>query len=96
MVYSIIRLLLLLLYLLLRGASYPSLTPFECGFSGVGGVRLTFTLHFYKIFLIFVLFDCEVVLLIGFITRGSYIIFLRFIVAIYGSYYLEIYLGSLV
>jgi NADH:ubiquinone oxidoreductase subunit 3 (subunit A) len=72
-------------------------TPYECGFDSVGSVRASFSLHFFKIILVFVIFDLEVVLLISFIRASVYrqLLFIVFMILIYGSYYLEHYLGGL-
>nr|AGG20129.1 NADH dehydrogenase subunit 3 [Lamprotula tortuosa] len=48
-----------------RGANVKELSsPFECGFDPVGGSRIGFSLRFFLIMILFVIFDFETVLLI--------------------------------
>lgn len=44
------------------------LTRFESGFSGVGAV-LKLRLNFFSILIVFIIFDLEIILLIGMITK---------------------------
>lgn len=44
------------------------LTSFERGFSGVGAV-LKLRLNFFSILIVFIIFDLEIILLIGMITK---------------------------
>lgn len=44
------------------------LTSFECGFSGVGAV-LKLSLNFFSILIVFIIFDLEIILLIGMVTK---------------------------
>jgi len=47
------------------------LTSFECGFSGVGAV-LKLSLNFFSILIVFIIFDLEIILLIGMIAKDFY------------------------
>lgn len=73
------------------------LSPFECGFKSIRSLQTTFRLQFFIILLIFILFDLEVVLLMGFlmIVPGGFIIFCIIILFVVGRVYLEWYLGKL-
>jgi NADH:ubiquinone oxidoreductase subunit 3 (subunit A) len=44
------------------------LTRFECGFTGVGAV-LKLSLNFFSILIVFIIFDLEIILLIGMVTK---------------------------
>ncbi len=46
-----------------RVVTKEKLSPYECGFEPFGGARLRFTIHFYLIAILFLVFDLEVVLL---------------------------------
>nr|YP_009442450.1 NADH dehydrogenase subunit 3 [Camallanus cotti]ATO58500.1 NADH dehydrogenase subunit 3 [Camallanus cotti] len=42
-------------------------SPFECGFSVLGGVYSSFSINFFVIMVLFVFFDLEVVMFLGII-----------------------------
>jgi NADH:ubiquinone oxidoreductase subunit 3 (subunit A) len=67
------------------------LRPFECGFRTVGFIHTSFSVHFFIILIIFVIFDLEVVLLIGCLILSSVGIlsFLLIICFVVGGIYLE-------
>lgn len=65
------------------------LWPFECGFTPIGVIQISYTVHFYIILMIFILFDLEVVLLLGSVVLGSAITFHLIIDFIVGGIYLE-------
>ena len=99
----ILRLLIsIVLYLLSFFVSFKiknmnKLSPFECGFRAVGFVHTSFSVHFFIILIIFVIFDLEVVLLVGclILSRVGILSFLLIIFFVVGGIYLEWYLGKL-
>nr|ALO71004.1 NADH deshydrogenase subunit 3 [Pselaphinae sp. 4 EF-2015] len=76
-------------------------SPFECGFDPFKSPRLPFSLHFFLIAMIFLIFDIEISLLIPLIyltnmNSTSYFIIMMifFIILLVGLYY-EWYQGAL-
>lgn len=46
--------------------------PFECGFSRRGSPRLNFSIHFFLVAIVFIIFDIELVLLFPLFLTLSY------------------------
>lgn len=99
LIFFIFRFLLALLsgLIRLRARSHRSLTPFECGFNRVGPVCTSFRLHSYTILLVFVVFDLELCILLGFLLGSGLSLWLFFIYMffIFLTYYIEVVRGSL-
>ena len=77
--------------------SKSKITRFECGFHRVVTLQKSFRIQFFSIILIFVVFDVEVVLFLGFIVKlkvvVSIILLMSFILV---GLWLEWFLGKLV
>lgn len=74
------------------------ISSFECGFVSVGKIQNSFSLHFFIMILMFVIFDLEVVMFVGILVSDlssliSFIILLFFII---GGFYMEWWYGKLV
>ena len=68
---------------------------FESGFSSVGSLTRRFSIHFFILVLIFVIFELEVVLLLTVLYRLRINQFVLIILFILGGIYLEYSIGKL-
>lgn len=73
------------------------MTSFERGFVGVGKIQNAFSIHFFLIIVIFVIFDLEVIIFIRLIASSFYrgLLFLIFWIFALVSLYLEWAFGKL-
>nr|YP_009178993.1 NADH dehydrogenase subunit 3 [Passalurus ambiguus]ALJ93257.1 NADH dehydrogenase subunit 3 [Passalurus ambiguus] len=71
---------------------------FESGFKSVGKVQSAFSIHFFVMMLMFVLFDLEVVMLLGLIVFDLVFILVFLVVFFFvsGGFLMEYYFGKLV
>nr|YP_010956660.1 NADH dehydrogenase subunit 3 [Trachonurus sulcatus]WMY89753.1 NADH dehydrogenase subunit 3 [Trachonurus sulcatus] len=59
-----VALMLVSFWLPLLNPDYDKLSPYECGFDPIGTARLPFSLRFFLIAILFLLFDLEIALLL--------------------------------
>ena len=67
------------------------ISSFECGFISLGKVQNSFSIHFFIVILIFVIFDLEVVIFLGILISDffSIISFIFLLVFVLGGFYIE-------
>ena len=67
------------------------INAFESGFISVGKIQNSFSIHFFIIILIFVIFDLEIVIFLGLLVSdvSSFVRFLILIMFIFGGFYME-------
>nr|YP_010478456.1 NADH dehydrogenase subunit 3 [Nesophrosyne makaihe]UVI59900.1 NADH dehydrogenase subunit 3 [Nesophrosyne makaihe] len=74
---SLILSLMLIMLLLITSISKKSMvdnqsaTPFECGFNPVSYTRLPFSIHFFLIAVLFLVFDIEIIMVLPMILTVS-------------------------
>lgn len=71
--------------------NFFKVSSFESGFKSVGKVQVSFSIHFFVMMLIFVVFDLEVVMLLGLVISDvlSIGIFVFIFMFIAGGLYIE-------
>lgn len=74
------------------------ISSFECGFVSIGKIQNSFSIHFFIMILIFVIFDLEVVIFVGILISdvSSLISFLLLLLFILGGFYIEWWYGKLI
>nr|QEO33936.1 NADH dehydrogenase subunit 3 [Teladorsagia circumcincta]BAV82841.1 NADH dehydrogenase subunit 3 [Teladorsagia circumcincta] len=99
---SIAVFLLVLLYLLnfvisVKKNELLKVSTFESGFVSVGKVQNSFSIHFFIIMLMFVIFDLEVVMFLGLLVSdlNSMIGFMMLMIFIIAGFYMEWWYGKL-
>nr|YP_010519814.1 NADH dehydrogenase subunit 3 [Parazoniolaimus collaris]UXP34591.1 NADH dehydrogenase subunit 3 [Parazoniolaimus collaris] len=95
--------LLILLYMLnfamsIKSGSLSKVNAFESGFLSVGKIQNSFSIHFFIMMLMFVIFDLEIVMFLGLLISdaSSIISFLMLMLFIFGGFYMEWWYGKLI
>nr|UDL72609.1 NADH dehydrogenase subunit 3 [Torquenema toraliforme] len=95
--------LLLMLYLLnfimsVKKMDLLKVGAFESGFLSIGKIQNSFSIHFFIMMLMFVIFDLEIVMFLGLLISdvSSMISFLLLMLFIFGGFYMEWYYGKLI
>nr|YP_010519778.1 NADH dehydrogenase subunit 3 [Cloacina communis]UXP34555.1 NADH dehydrogenase subunit 3 [Cloacina communis] len=95
--------LLLMLYVLNFAMSVKKMDllkvgAFESGFLSVGKIQNSFSIHFFIMMLMFVIFDLEIVMFLGLLISdvSSMVSFLMLMLFIFGGFYMEWWYGKLI
>nr|YP_001700363.2 NADH dehydrogenase subunit 3 [Haemonchus contortus]ABY64770.2 NADH dehydrogenase subunit 3 [Haemonchus contortus] len=103
MVVFITFFLLFVLYILnffisVKKVELIKINTFESGFMSVGKIQNSFSIHFFIMMLMFVIFDLEIVMFLGLLMSdlNSLISFVMLMFFIFVGFYLEWRMGKLV
>nr|YP_002725700.1 NADH dehydrogenase subunit 3 [Bunostomum phlebotomum]ACL50526.1 NADH dehydrogenase subunit 3 [Bunostomum phlebotomum] len=71
---------------------------FESGFLSIGKIQNSFSIHFFVMMLMFVIFDLEIVMFLGLLISdfSSFFSFLILMIFIFGGFYMEWWYGKLI
>nr|YP_003097111.1 NADH dehydrogenase subunit 3 [Angiostrongylus cantonensis]ACT88794.1 NADH dehydrogenase subunit 3 [Angiostrongylus cantonensis] len=103
MVVLITFLLILLLYMVcflmsLKENSLNKVNSFESGFLSLVKVQNSFSIHFFVLMLMFVIFDLEIVMFLGLLVVdvSSVVSFFMLFLFVLGGFYMEWFFGKLI
>nr|YP_003434133.1 NADH dehydrogenase subunit 3 [Chabertia ovina]ACX85215.1 NADH dehydrogenase subunit 3 [Chabertia ovina] len=95
--------LLVLLYAVnftmsIKKVNLLKVNAFESGFLSVGKIQNSFSIHFFVMMLMFVIFDLEIVMFLGLLVSdtSSIISFFMLMMFIFGGFYMEWWYGKLI
>lgn len=85
-------------FLSIKDSVKRKINSFERGFISVGKIQNSFSIHFFIMILMFVIFDLEIVMFLGILISDffSFVSFVFIIFFIIGGFYMEWYYGKLV
>nr|YP_009310869.1 NADH dehydrogenase subunit 3 [Triodontophorus serratus]AOT98903.1 NADH dehydrogenase subunit 3 [Triodontophorus serratus] len=71
---------------------------FESGFLSVGKIQNSFSIHFFVMMLMFVIFDLKIMMFLGLLISdiSSSVSFMMLMLFIFGGFYMEWWYGKLV
>jgi NADH-quinone oxidoreductase subunit A len=81
-IFFVLLLLLLSFSLSTKSYSLEKLTAYECGFDVFSDTKYSFDVHFFKIALLFLLFDLEIIFFFPLITCASTLPLSSFIITV--------------
>nr|YP_008963965.1 NADH dehydrogenase subunit 3 [Hypodontus macropi]AGY95408.1 NADH dehydrogenase subunit 3 [Hypodontus macropi] len=95
--------LLLMLYVMnffmsVKKMDLLKIGAFESGFLSIGKIQNSFSIHFFIMMLMFVIFDLEIVMFLGLLISdvSSVVSFLLLMLFIFCGFYMEWYYGKLI
>nr|ARV88280.1 NADH dehydrogenase subunit 3 [Caenorhabditis sp.] len=82
----------------IKSMSINKISSFESGFLSVGKIQSSFSIHFFIMMLMFVIFDLEIVMFLGILVSdmSSLVSFLMMFLFIFGGFYMEWWYGKLI
>ena len=88
----------LLLFLRFKDMGLVKVSSFERGFLRLVKVQNSFSIHFFVVMLMFVIFDLEIVMFLGLLVSdfSSFLVFLLLIFFVFGGFYIEWCYGKLI
>lgn len=75
----------------IKSYGFFKVVSFESGFKGIGKTQSSFRVHFFLMMLMFVVFDLEVILLMGLVVTGGAVVEVYFVLFFFvvGGFFME-------
>nr|AGQ46175.1 NADH dehydrogenase subunits 3 [Bunostomum phlebotomum]QOW40483.1 NADH dehydrogenase subunit 3 [Bunostomum phlebotomum] len=85
-------------FLSIKDFNLLKVSVFESGFLSIGKIQNSFSIHFFVMMLMFVIFDLEIVMFLGLLISdfSSFFSFLILMIFIFGGFYMEWWYGKLI